>query len=126
MKGLRYAIAAAGLIGAAAMFLPYWPGGGGGMWEYRKVEALAVYLPMGGFALAACMGALAFVTGGLSRAQAGISLLGFGFAFLSEWVRKGFTADGGIEPIIGGKLLFAAAVAGMACSLISLARPEKR
>jgi len=126
MKALRYAILLAGLLGIAAMFLRYWSSVQGTMWDYRKVIPLAVYLPLGGFALGALAGGLAVVMRGLARWQAVIALVGFAATFASEWVRKGLVGDGGIKPAIGGKLLFAAAVAGLAIALIGVVmKPEK-
>jgi len=125
MKGLRYAIVLAGLLGIAAMFLRYWSGVAGSMWEYRVVEPLAIYLPLAGFGLAAAAGGLAVLFRGLARWQAIIALVGFLASFASEWVRKGLISDAGIRPGIGGKLLFAAAVAGIAIALFGIVRPEK-
>jgi len=125
MKGLRYAVALAGLLGIAAMFLRYWSGVAGAMWEYRAVEPLAVYLPLAGFGLAAAAGGLAVLLRGLARWQSVIALVGFLASFASEWVRKGLISDGGIKPGIGGKLMFAAAVVGIAIALFGILRPEK-
>ena len=125
MKGLRYAVALAGLVGIAAMFLRYWSGVAGAMWDYRKVEPLAVYLPMSGFGLGVAAGALAVLFRGLARWHSIIALVGFLASFASEWVRKGLISDGGISPGLGGKLLFAASVAGIAIALFGILRPEK-
>jgi hypothetical protein len=125
MKGLRFALALAGLLGIAAMFLRYWMGIEGSMWDYRKVEPLAVYVPLGCFGLGVLAAAFAQLGRGLARWQAVIALVGFTACFASEWVRKGLISDAGIKPALGGKLLFAAAVAGLVVALVGVARPEK-
>jgi hypothetical protein len=125
MKGLRFAVALAGLLGIASTFLRYWSGIEGALWDYRKVEPLAVYLPMSGFGLGLLAGALGLLWRGLARWQSAIALVGFAACFASEWVRKGIVSDAGVKPALGGNLLFAAAVAGLLIALVGVAKPEK-
>jgi hypothetical protein len=126
MKSLRYAVALAGALGIAALFMRYWSGLEGSMWDYRKIEPLAVYLPLGGFGLGVLSGGLATLTGGMARWHAVLGLVGFAASMASEWVHRGWIGDAGFKPAIGGKLLFVSAVAGLALALVGVLRPHRR
>jgi hypothetical protein len=125
MKALRYAVALAGTLGIAALFLRYWSGLEGTMWDYREVEPLAVYLPLTGFGLGVVAGGLATLAGGMARWHAVIALVGFAASLASEWVHRGWIGDAGFKPAIGAKLLFVSAVAGLAIALIGVVRPHR-
>lgn len=137
MKQLKFAIAATGILGIIAVFLPYISIEGHSMtfWDFHKIPASdmvgllkgpkQVYVALACFGVPLAMGLWA-LAGRLTRAHAAVSSLFFLAAFGPEGVRKGLLGGDGISTAIGGKLLFIAALVGLVASVVALAKPEAK
>ena len=135
MKQTKFVIAAAGLLGIIAIFLPYISEGpiSLSMWDFRKMPEgntgilngpKQVYVALALFAVPALLAATAFASK-LQRALAGVAVGAFGLTFALELVRKGMTGEGGMSTALGGKLVFVAALVGLVASIAAVAKPEE-
>jgi len=137
MKQLKVAIAAAGIIGIIAVFLPYISIEGHSMtyWDFHKLPGSEfagllkgpkqVYVALACFAVPLMMGLMA-LAGRLARWQGVVSSVFFLAAFGPEGVRKGLLGGDGISTAIGGKLVFLAALVGLVASVAAIAKPEAK
>jgi hypothetical protein len=137
MKQLKIVIAAAGLIGIIAAFLPYISLGGHSMtfWDFHKMPGSEmagllkgpkqVYVAFACFAVPLVLGLIA-MAGRMTRAIGGVSAVFFLAAFGPEGVRKGLMGGDGISTAIGGKLLFLAALVGLVAAIAAIAKPEAK
>lgn len=135
MKQLKIAIAAAGIVGIIATFLPYISIEGHSMtfWDFHKIPAgdmvgllkgpKQVYVALACFAVPLALGLMA-LAGRLARWQGVVSSVFFLAAFGPEGVRKGLLGGDGIHTALGGKLLFLAALVGLVASVAAIAKPE--
>ena len=135
MKQTKFVIAAAGILGIIAIFLPYISEGpiSLSMWDFRKMPEgntgilngpKQVYVALALFAVPALLAATAFASK-LQRALAGVAVGAFGLTFALELVRKGMTGEGGMSTALGGKLVFLAALVGLVASIAAVAKPEE-
>lgn len=136
MKATKSIIAAAGLVGLVAVFLPYFSEGGLSIsfWQLRQLPAgnsgvlngpNQVYVALACFAVPMLLGLLALATKELARWQAGTAAGFSAFAFALEGVRRGLLGGEGISTAVGGKLLFLAAGVGLAAAIAGLAKPDR-
>jgi hypothetical protein len=135
MKQTKFVIAAAGVLGIVALFLPYVSEGAFSlsMWDFRKMPEgnqglingpKQVYVALALFAIPALLAATAFASK-LQRALAGVAAGAFGLTFALELVRKGMTGAEGMSTALGGKLVFLAALVGLVASIAAVAKPEE-
>ena len=136
MKQLKIALAATGILGIIAVFLPYISIEGHSMtfWDFHKIPASdfvgllkgpkQVYVALVCFAVPLAMGLWA-LAGRLTRAHGIVSSVFFLAAFGPEGVRKGLLGGDGISTAIGGKLLFVAALVALVGGIIGAVKPEK-
>lgn len=135
MKQTKFVIAAAGILGIIAIFLPYISEGplSLSMWDFRNMPEgnqgllngpKQVYVALALFAVPALLAATAFASK-LQRALAGIAAGAFGLTFALELVRKGMTGEAGISTALGGKLVFVAALVGFVASIAAAVKPEE-
>ena len=137
MKQLKFAIAATGILGIIAVFLPYISIEGHSMtfWDFHKIPASdmvgllkgpkQVYVALACFAVPLMMGLMA-LAGRLARWQGVVSSVFFLAAFGPEGVRKGLLGGDGISTAIGGKLVFLAALVGLVASVAAIDKPEAK
>ena len=123
MKQIKFAILGAGILGIIAVFLPFVSMGPMSMslWKLRELgESGQVFLVIGCFAVGAVMGALAVKGKQLARWQAIVAAVVYG---LTLFKMRG--AMSGPGSAIGAKLLFIAALVGLAAAVVGAAKPEK-
>ena len=137
MKHTKTVIALAGVAGLVATFLPYVsiPELSMTFWDVHSAPKLPsegllngpsqVYIALACFALPLIMGLLAIATKQLARWQAIVAFVFSLATFAVEGVRKGLLGEDGVATAYGGKLLFAAAAAGVIAALIGIISPDK-
>ena len=135
MKQLKIVLAATGLIGIIAAFLPYISIAGHSMtfWDFHKMPGSEmagllkgpkqVYVALVCFAVPLALGLMA-LAGRLTRWMGSVSAVFFLAAFGPEGVRKGLMGGDGISTAIGGMLLFLAALVGLVAAVAAIAKPE--
>ena len=137
MKPTKFAVAAAGLLGIIAVFLPYISAEGmsASLWDFTKIPdpmgtqgllngPKQAYVAIACFAIPLVVGGMAIAKGRMVRWQ-GIVAAVFSLAALAvEGVRKGLTGEEGVGTAIGGKILFLAAIVGLVGGIVAAAKPE--
>ncbi len=122
MKNMKVLILVFGILGVISLFIPT---EGFTMFAFLKLAGIGYLAPvLGGFVLAAVMGAMGLAKPPMQQWQAGLAALGFVAVFvrLKFWqLLKGF----GDSPL-SGKLLVVAVLGGLIVSIIALAKPESK
>jgi hypothetical protein len=136
MKPIKFVMAAAGVLGLLAIFLPYISVEGLSLkyWDFRQMPSSItagllngpnqVYVALVGFLVVAAAGASGIVGKRLGRGAAIAGALGSLVAFAAQGVHKGMSGAEGVSTAIGGKLLFLAAVVGLLAAIIGAVKRE--
>ena len=117
MRNLKLGVAACGLVGIIGCFLPMVSGIS--FFDTRAFDASHVYITLAAFGAALVMGALG-IQKGMQRWMSVIAIVGFSVVILRmrgeivELMKAG----------IGGKLMGAAALAGLALAILTTVKPE--
>lgn len=137
MKQLKLVIAAAGLLGIVATFLPYLSAEGLSMsyWDFHTMPSSfmtgllngpkQVYVALACFSIPLLLGLIAIATKQLARWEAIVAAVFSLLAFAPEGVRKGLAGADGVSTAIGGKLLFVAAALGLVAALVGTFKPDR-
>ncbi|MBA3503753.1 MAG: hypothetical protein M4D80_10700 [Myxococcota bacterium] len=111
-----------GILGVISLFIPT---EGFTMFAFLKLAGMGYLVPvLGGFVLAAVMGAMGLAKPPMQQWQAGLAAAGFAMVFvrLKFWqMIKGI----GDAPL-SGKLLIVAVLGGLIVSILALAKPESK
>ena len=124
MNNMKMGVLACGVVGLIACFLPFVSFGDQSMsvWGMHVgPDGAQAYMVMAGFAAAAVMGAMGVAKPPMLRWQSIVATVGFAFVIFK--FRDGFThliTDGAI----GAKLIGVAAIAGLALSIVTIAKPD--
>jgi hypothetical protein len=122
MKNMKVLILVFGILGVISLFIPT---EGFTMFAFLKLAGMGYLVPvLGGFVLAAVMGAMGLAKPPMLQWQAGLAAAGFGMVFvrMKFWqMLKGI----GDTPL-SGKLLIVAVLGGLIVSIIALAKPEAK
>ncbi len=137
MKQAKIVLAAAGLLGLIAVFLPYISAEGMSIsyWDFHKFPSSAtegllngpkqVYVAMVCFAVPLAMGLWA-LAGRLTRVHGIVGAIFSLAAFAPQGVHKAFSSTEGVSTAFGAKLLFISAVLGLVASIVAIAKPETK
>ena len=120
MNNLKFGVLACGAIGLIGCFLPMVSGAPSFFAMRELMGAAQVFMVMGGFAVAAAMGAMGAAKG-MQRWQSIVAIIGFAFVVFK--MRDGFLrliTDGGI----GAKLMGIGAAAGLVFAILTAVKPE--
>ncbi len=122
MKNMKVLILVFGILGVISLFIPT---EGFTMFAFLKLAGMGYLVPvLGGFVLAAVMGAMGLAKPPMQQWQAGLAAAGFAMVFvrLKFWqMIKGI----GDAPL-SGKLLIVAVLGGSIVSILALAKPESK
>ncbi len=122
MKNMKVLILVFGILGVISLFIPT---EGFTMFAFLKLAGMGYLVPvLGGFVLAAVMGAMGLAKPPMQQWQAGLAAAGFAMVFvrLKFWqMIKGI----GDAPL-SGKLLIVAVLGGLIVSILALAKPESK
>ena len=119
MDNLKYGVAACGLIGLVACFLPLGPGVT--FWHLRGGMLADAYAVMAAYVVGMGVPAIAIAKPPLLRWQALAAIVAYAFVlFTLRESAKTFVVDGGI----GAKLMILAPALGLGLAIVCLARPR--
>jgi hypothetical protein len=121
MKNLKFGILAFGVLGVLGCFLPFVSEGGMSMSFFKMREFIGsgqVFLTMGGFVLAAVMGAMALQKG-LLKWQGGAAAAGFALVLFK--LRDALPTDI-FKGAIGAKLIGLSAIAGLVIAILGIVK----
>jgi hypothetical protein len=122
MKNMKVLILVFGILGVISLFIPTQ---GFTFFALLKLAGMGYLVPvLGGFVVAAAMGAMGLAKPPMQMWQAGVALAGFGAVFVRMEFWKIIKGIGDLP--IGGKLLIVAVLGGVVTSIIALAKPEAK
>ncbi len=122
MKNMKVLILVFGILGAISLFIPM---DGFTMFAFLKMAGMGYLVPvLGGFVLAAVMGAMGLAKPPMQQWQAGAAAAGFALVFIrmKMWQGLGKIMDSPLP----AKLMIVAVFGGLICSILALAKPENK
>lgn len=122
MKNMKVLILIFGILGVISLFIPT---EGFTMFAFLKLAGMAFLVPvLGGFVLAAVMGAMGLAKPPMQQWQAGVAAAGFAMVFVRFKMWQLIKGIG--DAPLSGKLMVVAVLGGLVVSIIALAKPESK
>jgi hypothetical protein len=122
MKNMKVLILVFGILGVISLFIPT---EGFTMFALLKAMGAGYLVPiLGGFVLAAVMGAMGLAKPPMQQWQAGAAAAGFAAVFIRFRMWDLLKGIGGAP--LSAKLMIVAVLGGLIVSIIALAKPESK